>query len=125
MRPGESETSRAELKCECFYDDVMDTGFQRRGLMSLQWFLGAHGDELPRELQRAFGGGPFEGQDVDALQTNMDQLSAAQGDELCHEIIAVHREYFGSMNGRELCGFVKRYLEVRRSADAGAEMSAK
>lgn len=77
----------------------------RLGLTSLHWFLSAHPEGLPSALLLALNTGKPE-QPTGEMIVRIRDLSRDHIDQLGVAIIAVHREYFGTMNGRELASFV-------------------
>jgi hypothetical protein len=85
----------------------MKTDLDQVGLASLNWFLASHRDELPLALRNVLHG--YEKELLPTMEALIDALvviGESGVETLCSDIKNVHREYFGTMNGRELVRFI-------------------
>jgi len=79
----------------------------RRGVASLSWFLFAHRNKLSQDLLLALNDGEVADQPIGEVVRAISDLSREQVGQLSDAIIGGHREYFGTMNGRELASFIQ------------------
>jgi hypothetical protein len=99
----------------------MDFSTEIRALTSLRWFLFAHADDLPNNLLVVL----VQGQRIEELSEEdlihrLRELQRDQINQLCSAIEDVHRSYFGSLNGRELSSFLRRFADESATARGSA-----